>query len=198
MNDAGKRSSLVLLQEAPVAYMFEQEVRNAGSDLFHGQKTKVAAMGENPGKQGTHLVRFGVRLAGPEEVDTEPEVVLDLDEQVGRVHPNLFVSGSHGLLSFPVEEVDPTMVREAALDRQHRIGACDAPVTSGPFHPQPGNLPTGTLDDTGSDLHALLAIFVVLHLRLVGGEIVDALRHGFIPVTMWRECGDDRIDPPGL
>ena len=101
-------------------------------------------------------------------------------------------------MSFPVEEVDPPMVREAALDCQHGIGAFDAPVTSGPFHPQSDNLPTGTLDDTGSDLHALLAIFVILHLRLVGGEIVDALRHGFIPVTMRRECGDDRIDPPGL
>ena len=90
-----------------------------------------------------------------------------------------------------MEEVDPPVVREAALDRQHVIGACDAPVTSGPFHPRTDNLPPGTLDDTGSDLHALLAIFVEFHLRLVGGEIVDALRHGFIPVTMWRERGDD-------
>ena len=41
-----------------------------------------------------------------------------------------------------------------------------APVTSGPFHPQPDNLPTGILDVTGSDLHAVLAVFVVVHLRL--------------------------------
>ena len=90
------------------------------------------------------------------------------------------------------------MVREAALDRQHGIGACDAPVPSGPFHPQPDNLPPGTLGNTGSDLHASLAVFAVLHLRLVGGEVIDALRHGFTPVTMWRESRNDRIDPPEL
>ena len=95
------------------------------------------------------------------------------------MHPNLFVSGGHGLLSFPVEEVDPPVVREEALDHQHGIGACDAPVTSWPFHPQPDNLPTGTLDDTGSDLHALLAIFVVLHLRLVGMAIGFTVRPSF-------------------
>ena len=90
------------------------------------------------------------------------------------------------------------MAHEAALCRQFGIGTRNAPVTSGLFHPQPDNLPTGILDDIGSDLHVLLAFLVVVHLRRVGGEIVDALHHDFVPVKMWRDTGMFPIVNPGV
>ena len=41
-------------------------------------------MSENGGEQRTHLSGVGPLLAWPKEVGAEPEVVLDLDEQIGQ------------------------------------------------------------------------------------------------------------------
>ncbi|MCY4141515.1 MAG: hypothetical protein OXF56_25025 [Rhodobacteraceae bacterium] len=43
-----------------------------------------------------------------------------------------------------------------------------------------------------------MAVFVVLHLRLVGGEIVDELRKGFVPVTMCRGTRMFPVVNPGV
>ena len=56
--------------------------------------------------------------------------------------------GGHGLLSFPVEEIDPTPVPDIAFDGKHHIGTADTPVASGPFNPQTHNLSAGALDNT--------------------------------------------------
>ena len=46
--------------------------------------SRCAAVGEDRGEQRAHLPGVDPLLAGLLEVDAEPEVVLDLDEQVGQ------------------------------------------------------------------------------------------------------------------
>ena len=82
VDDGGERGALVLLDEAPVADVLEPPVGDVGRDLLHGIEAEVAAVGEDRGEQ--HADFSGVDLlAGLLEVAAEPEVVLDLDEQVG-------------------------------------------------------------------------------------------------------------------
>ena len=82
MDDGGERGALVLLDETPVADVLEPPVGDVGRDFLHGVEAEVAAVGEDRGQQHAD---FGVDpLAGLLEVDAEPEVVLDLDEQVGQ------------------------------------------------------------------------------------------------------------------
>ena len=45
-------------------------------------------------------------------------------------------SSGYDLLSFPVEEIDPTPVPDIAFDGKDRVGTADTPVASGPLHPQ--------------------------------------------------------------
>ena len=63
-------------------------------------------------------------------------------------------SSGYDLLSFPVEEIDPTPVPDIAFDGKHRVGAAETPVASGQLHPQIHNLSAGVLDNTRSDLQA--------------------------------------------
>ena len=100
------------------------------------------------------------------------------------LHPGFVVSSGQGHLRFPIEEFDPTPVLEASLDGKRGIGACDAPMTSGPFHPQADNLPTGTLNHSGSDLHALLAMLVFESAH--GASERQALRRLSSPVGIVR------------
>ena len=46
IHDRGEGGVLVVLDEAPVADMFELFVRDVGGDLLHGEKTEIAALGE--------------------------------------------------------------------------------------------------------------------------------------------------------
>ena len=90
MDDGGERGALVLLDETPVADVLEPSVGDVGGDLLHGVEAEVAAVGEDRGQQHADLA--GVDPLGRLlEVDAEPEVVLDLDEQVGE--PDRAVAG---------------------------------------------------------------------------------------------------------
>ena len=66
-----------------IADVLEPPVGDVGGDLLHGVEAEVAAVGEDRGEQRAHLPGVDPLLAGLLEVDAEPEVVLDLDEQVG-------------------------------------------------------------------------------------------------------------------
>lgn len=90
MDDGGERGALVLLDETPVADVLEPSVGDVGSDLLHGVEAEVAAVGEDRGQQRADLAEVDP-LARLLEVDAEPEVVLDLDEQVGQ--PDRAVTG---------------------------------------------------------------------------------------------------------
>ena len=83
VDDGGERGPLVLLDETPIADVLEPPVGDVGGDLLHGVEAEVAAVGEDRGEQRAHLPGVDPLLAGLLEVDAEPEVVLDLDEQVG-------------------------------------------------------------------------------------------------------------------
>ena len=83
MDNAGERGALVLLDEAPIADVLEPPVGDGGGDLLHGVQAEIAAVGKARGEQRAHFPGVDPRLAWPLEVDAEPEVVLDLDEQVG-------------------------------------------------------------------------------------------------------------------
>ena len=85
MDDGGERGPLVLLDETPIADadVLEPPVGDVGGDLLHGVEAEVAAVGEDRGEQGADIPGVDPLLAGLLEVDAEPEVVLDLDEQVG-------------------------------------------------------------------------------------------------------------------
>ena len=84
------RGALVLLDETPVADVLEPSVGDVGGDLLHGVEAEVAAVGEDRGQQRADLAGVDP-LARLLEVDAEPEVVLDLDEQVGE--PDRAVAG---------------------------------------------------------------------------------------------------------
>ena len=64
--------------------VLEPSVGDVGGDLLHGVEAEVAAVGEDRGQQGADLPGVDSLLARLLEVDAEPEVVLDLDEQVGQ------------------------------------------------------------------------------------------------------------------
>ena len=66
-----------------VTDVLEPSVGDVGGDLLHGVEAEVAAVGENRGQQRADLAGVDP-LARLLEVDAEPEVVLDLDEQVGQ------------------------------------------------------------------------------------------------------------------
>ena len=83
MDNAGERGALVLLDEAPIADVLEPPVGDGGGDLLHGVQAEIAAVGKARGEQRAHFPGVDPRLVWPLEVDAEPEVVLDLDEQVG-------------------------------------------------------------------------------------------------------------------
>ena len=83
-DDGGERGALVLLDETPVADVLEPSVGDVGGDLLHGVEAEVAAVGEDRGQQRADLAGVDLLLARLLEVDAEPEVVLDLDEQVGQ------------------------------------------------------------------------------------------------------------------
>ena len=61
---------------------FQPLVGDGGCDLLHGVQAEIAAVGEDRGEQRAHFAGVDP-LAWPLEVEAEPEVVLDLDEQVG-------------------------------------------------------------------------------------------------------------------
>ena len=82
MDAAGERRALVLLDEAPIADVLQPPVGDRGRDLLHGVQAEIAAVGEDRGEQRAHFPGVDP-LAWPLEVDAEPEVVLDIDEQVG-------------------------------------------------------------------------------------------------------------------
>ena len=84
VDDGGERGPLVLLDEPPVADVLEPPVGDVGGDFLHGVKAEVAAVGEDRGEQRADIPGVDPLLAGLLEVDAEPEVVLDLDEQVGQ------------------------------------------------------------------------------------------------------------------
>ena len=84
VHEAGERTALVLLEETPVADVLESPVGDAGSDLLHGVQAEVAAVGEDRGEQNADLVGLGLLLSRMQEVRTEPQVVLDFDEEVGQ------------------------------------------------------------------------------------------------------------------
>ena len=84
MDDGGERRALVLLDETPIADVLEPPVGDVGSDLLHGVEAEVAAVGEDRGEQRAHLPGVDQLLPWLLEVDAEPEVILDLDEQVGQ------------------------------------------------------------------------------------------------------------------
>ena len=84
MDDGGERRALVLLDETPIADVLEPPVGDVGRDLLHGVEAEVAAVGEDRGEQRAHLPGVDQLLPWLLEVDAEPEVVLDLDEQVGQ------------------------------------------------------------------------------------------------------------------
>ena len=90
MDDGSERGALVLLDETPVADVLEPSVGDVGGDLLHGVEAEVAAVGEDRGQQRADLAGVDP-LARLLEVDAEPEVVLDLDEQVGE--PDRAVAG---------------------------------------------------------------------------------------------------------
>ena len=52
--------------------------------FLHGVQAEVTAVGENGGQEYAHLVGLDSLLPGAMEVGAEPEVVLDLDEQVSQ------------------------------------------------------------------------------------------------------------------
>ena len=83
MDDGGERGALVFLDETPVTDVLEPSVGDVGGDLLHGVEAEVAAVGEDRGQQRADLTGVDP-LARLLEVDAEPEVVLDLDEQVGQ------------------------------------------------------------------------------------------------------------------
>ena len=83
MDDGGERGPLVLLDETPIADVLEPPVGDVGRDLLHGVEAEVAAVGEDRGEQRAHLPGVDPLLARLLEMNAEPEVVLDLDEQVG-------------------------------------------------------------------------------------------------------------------
>ena len=83
MDNAGERGALVLLDEAPIADVLEPPVGDGGGDLLHGVQAEIAAVGKDRGAQRAHVPGVAPRLAWPLAVDAAPEVVLDLDEQVG-------------------------------------------------------------------------------------------------------------------
>ena len=56
---------------------------DGGGDLLHGVQAEIAAVGKDRGAQRAHVPGVDPRLAWPLPVDAAPEVVLDLDEQVG-------------------------------------------------------------------------------------------------------------------
>ena len=62
----------------------EPSVGDVGGDLLHGVEAEVAAVGEDRGQQRADLPGVDLLLPRLLEVDAEPEVVLDLDEQVGQ------------------------------------------------------------------------------------------------------------------
>ena len=84
VDDGGERGPLVLLDEPPVADVLEPPVGDVGGDFLHGVEAEVAAVGEDRGEQRADIPGVDPLLAGLLEVDAEPEVVLDLDEQVGQ------------------------------------------------------------------------------------------------------------------
>ena len=84
MDDAGERGALVLLDEAPIADVLEPPVGDGGCDLLHGVQAEITAVGKDRGEQRAHLSGVDSLLAWLLEVDAEPDVVLDLDEQVGQ------------------------------------------------------------------------------------------------------------------
>ena len=63
--------------------MVDGRACDVGGDLLHGVEAEVAAVGEDRGQQRADLAGVDP-LARLLEVDAEPEVVLDLDEQVGQ------------------------------------------------------------------------------------------------------------------
>ena len=83
MDNAGARGARVLLDAAPSADVLEPPVGAGGGDLLHGVQAEIAAVGKDRGAQRAHVPGVDPRLAWPLEVDAAPEVVLDLDEQVG-------------------------------------------------------------------------------------------------------------------
>ena len=97
MDDGGERGALVLLDEAPIADVLEPPVGDVGCDLLHGVEAEVAAVGEDRGEQRAHLPGVDL-LAWLLEVDAEPEIVLDLDEQVGQ--PDRAVAGVQPAVQF--------------------------------------------------------------------------------------------------
>ena len=123
-------------------------------------------------------------------IDPIDSIRLQFHMQV-RVHPrgvSQFVwSDGYGLLSFPVEEIDPTPVPDTAFDGKDCVGTADTPVASGQLHPQIHNLSAGVLDNTRSDLQAPLPVLIIPHLRPVGGEIVNALRNRIVHVVVGRK-----------
>ena len=83
VDNGGEGGPLVLLDEPPVADVLEPPVGDVGRDPLHGVEAEVAAVGEDRGEQRAHFPGVDPLLAGLLEVDAEPEVVLDLDEEVG-------------------------------------------------------------------------------------------------------------------
>ena len=110
--------------------MLESPVGNAGCDLLHGVQTEIATMSKNGSEQRTHLSGVDPLLAGPKEVGTESEVVLDLDEQIGqpdraaaRVEPamqlgEVFRAGRVGNLARVGFEPSPRCRRRRPADCQ--------------------------------------------------------------------------------
>ncbi len=106
--------------------------------------------------------------------------------------------GRHGHLSFPVKELDPFPVLEAAIDGESGVGALDASATTRQVRTQLHNLPAGTFNHTESSLKTPSPIPVVVNPRAVGSETVDASGHGFACVEVGHECGNDRNDLSSL
>ena len=84
VDDGGERRALVLLDKTPIVDVLEPSVGDDGGDLLHGVEAEVAAVGDDRGEQGADIPGVDPLLAGLLEADAEPEVVLDLDEQVGK------------------------------------------------------------------------------------------------------------------
>ena len=84
MHQGREGGTLGLLGHLPVADSLELLVGDALGDLGHRVQADVAAVPEHDGQDLAHI--FGVTppaLGRGQEVVGEPQVVVDLDEQVG-------------------------------------------------------------------------------------------------------------------
>ena len=103
-----------------------------------------------------------------------------------------------GATSFPLEEVGPTQVFEAASYGEQGVGAGFRPAASRLFESVADDLLAGAFHDAGSDRQSAHPIEVATHSVGVGFVVADAGRYGFGPAAVRLQNGDHLSDLPGV